>query len=153
MAYPPPPNIPQRPSSTPQCLQLYYLALAHDLRAILAPGPVVNLQGRTAKAQTQPLVPRAIQRSRKISAYYPMSRLRCSCCTRFTKACRQKGRWINVAISFGVDIQDIIKFGIRSDIHNLDADDEGNDDEYRNVYAVPAFSIHTLTHPSFIDLP
>jgi hypothetical protein len=47
---------------------------------------------------------------------------------RFNKACRQKGRWINLAISFGIDLQDIFKLGIRSDTQNLD-----NVEEYRNM--------------------
>jgi hypothetical protein len=45
---------------------------------------------------------------------------------RFTKACRQKARWINIAICFGVDLQEIFKTGIRSDLQDMDADDVNN---------------------------
>jgi hypothetical protein len=49
---------------------------------------------------------------------------------RFIKGCRQKVRWINV----GIDIQDIIRFGIRSDTGILGADDD--DDEFHNLYVM-----------------
>jgi hypothetical protein len=55
---------------------------------------------------------------------------------RFVKACRQKGRWINVAICFGVDLQEVFKVGIRSDVQNMDADvdDDIDDvDDYPNM--------------------
>jgi hypothetical protein len=55
-------------------------------------------------------------------------------CIRFMKACRQKGRWINVTISFGIDIQDIFKLGIRSEMDPGDNDDDDDDDAYRNMY-------------------
>ena len=43
------------------------------------------------------------------------------------KACRQKGRWINVAISFGVDLQDIFKLGVRFETQSrLTADGNNN---------------------------
>jgi hypothetical protein len=56
---------------------------------------------------------------------------------RFTTACRQKGRWINAAISFGVDIQHIFRFGIWTDSHNPDANDD-DDDEYHSMYVIRA---------------
>lgn len=43
---------------------------------------------------------------------------------RFMKACRHKGRWINIAISFGIDLQEIFRLGIRHDTDNLATDDE-----------------------------
>jgi hypothetical protein len=46
---------------------------------------------------------------------------------RFTKACRIKGRWINIAITFGVDLQDLFRLGIRFDEHNLATDADDND--------------------------
>jgi hypothetical protein len=50
---------------------------------------------------------------------------------RFTKACRHKGRWINVAICFGIDLQDIFRLGIRFDRGNFAAynDGDNNDDD------------------------
>lgn len=43
---------------------------------------------------------------------------------RFTRACRKKGRWINIAICFGIDLQEIFRLGIRSDLGNLAGDDD-----------------------------
>ena len=57
---------------------------------------------------------------------------------RFTKTCRQKGRWINASIYFGVDLQDIFRLGIRSDLEDMGADDDDDDDTYRNMYVVYA---------------
>jgi hypothetical protein len=51
---------------------------------------------------------------------------------RFLKACHQKGQWINVAICFGVDLQEVFKVGIRSDMQNLDADVDNDYDDADN---------------------
>jgi len=58
--------------------------------------------------------------------------------TRFTKACRHKGRWINVAICFGIDLQEMFRLGICSDRGNLAADDNEDEDEdrIRDMYVV-----------------
>ncbi len=49
----------------------------------------------------------------------------------FVKACRHKGRWINVGICFGIDLNDIFKLGIRADRRNLVVRD---DDDVYNMY-------------------
>ncbi len=47
------------------------------------------------------------------------------------RGCRQKGRWINTAISFGIDLQDIFWIGIREDKQKLvsDGDNNNNNDD------------------------
>jgi len=105
----------------------------------------LNLLGRTVIALNQTHSPHANQRSRKTSAYIT-DRTDCYLhCIRFTKACRQKGRWINVAICFGIDLQDIFRLGIRSEI-DAEENDDDDDDEYPNMYVICAVLISLLTH-------
>jgi hypothetical protein len=56
--------------------------------------------------------------------------------TRFIKSCRQKAQWINAAITFGIDIQDIFRIGIRSDVKKMATDNDFNNDndENENMY-------------------
>ena len=52
---------------------------------------------------------------------------------RLTKECRQKGQWINIAIMFGINLQDIFKIGIQLDMRSMYADDSDEDDKYHNL--------------------
>lgn len=44
------------------------------------------------------------------------------------KTCRQKARWINAAISFGIDLQVIFRIGMREDKRKLAPDDDNDND-------------------------
>lgn len=56
------------------------------------------------------------------------------CPIRFSRSCRLKARWINIAISFGVELKDIFKVGMRFNLFmNNDA---GNSDSKWDMYAV-----------------
>jgi hypothetical protein len=49
-----------------------------------------------------------------------------------------------------MDLQDIFRLGIRSEMQNLDADNNDNDDdgndEYRNTYVICAILISLIMH-------
>jgi hypothetical protein len=64
---------------------------------------------------------------------------------RFKKACRLKGRWINAAICFGIDLQDIFRLGIRHDLATSDSDGDG-DDEIREMYVFLCVISCTVAH-------
>ena len=63
----------------------------------------------------------------------------------FTKACHQKGCWINVinvTISFRIDLEDNFRISICSDIQNLaENDDEDDNDKYKNMYVICPYSL------------
>jgi hypothetical protein len=52
----------------------------------------------------------------------------------FSRSCRLKARWINIAISFGVELQDIFKVGMRLNLF-MNNDAENSDSEW-DMYAV-----------------